>query len=322
MNPNEQPILLTDLLGLTKTPGSRNATKVEREEIETMIRHVQATPFDLPEDPANNSAGFSEVEDQRIDHQDLTNPSLEARSRMASCNDGLPMTSGKMRLVSWLQVLFSAVACFGLAALTFQNWRLNHAQEENVPKLFLLNESMSATASISNEGNLQVVPSVLRTISYLESAFTINGPTSENIRVAIRNVTFPCRIKWKVNGQEEVRLVDSGDTTITVPSGKASISCEPRFQGSWFQVFSLVQNEKLLGSSLGPVVLDVKPLDVLVLHLEQPIPPANAALIRIKREPALVTLNDHGQIMMTRLSRQVSLQAMRYCPIRCCSGRK
>jgi len=112
------------------------------------------------------------------------------------------------------------------------------------------------------------------------------------VEVTVRNDYLPCRIVLKSDADSKVRdvVAPRGDSKVTIPAGKVRVSCEPMFGGAWFQPFGVVDRRGYLGTSLGPVLLTVNAGEPLHVRMDQPFPPWNATMLRVKGEWVIVTL--------------------------------
>lgn len=140
----------------------------------------------------------------------------------------------------------------------------------------------------------------LHLIAYAGELTNDPPPAKETVRVEVLNDYFPARLKWKANDQaEQTTDLPRSDSTLQLPVGKVRLVCDSSISLAWYQSFGLVHhkngkvtNRDYLGTSLGPVVLELKAGDVLRLRMEQPFTPWNATMIRVGTtgEWAIVTL--------------------------------
>jgi hypothetical protein len=114
------------------------------------------------------------------------------------------------------------------------------------------------------------------------------------VSVSMRNVTFPCRIRWQVGDVEKVVEVSTGDSNIVLPAGSVTVFCEPIFTPYWYQPVGLYLvrdgQQQRLGSTLAKMVISLRDGDRVLLYFAQPSPPWNAVMLRVQDQWILVTL--------------------------------
>lgn len=132
-------------------------------------------------------------------------------------------------------------------------------------------------------------------VSYVGPGET-NDEAIGTVKVLVRNVQFPCVLRWIVGEKEERIYLPAGNTSLELPAGNpVTAFCEPVHTAGWLQaVFvAVIRNERLAmkpGSALGKISIVLKDNDTVVLHCEQPIPPWNAVCVPVKGEWIMVTL--------------------------------
>jgi len=131
---------------------------------------------------------------------------------------------------------------------------------------------------------------LLVSISFERPAAVDAEPAAGSLKANVLNDFFPCRVSWKTDkGHGEID-VPIGDSKLTLPTGEVRVSFEPAHGFAWFQPFGIVHNNRYLGTTLGPVLLDLGPEDKVQFRLDQPFAPWNSAMVRIKGLWAIVTL--------------------------------
>lgn len=131
----------------------------------------------------------------------------------------------------------------------------------------------------------------LQAIAFLPADKSAAVDTSGTVHVTVENVTFPCILKWKVGDETRTIAVPAEGLRAELPSGEARITCDPEHTHSWFQPFGIVHEGTYLGSTVGASLLKVKSGDSVRIHLDQPYPPWNATMVRVRGEWIIVTLD-------------------------------
>ena len=120
--------------------------------------------------------------------------------------------------------------------------------------------------------------------------------TTGTVDVLVQNVTFACKITWQVGETKEIVTVASGTTKLKMPAGRpVTIFCEPCFTKNWLQPVGVGleregEEEQFFGSTIGKMVQPLWDGDRVTLHFEQPTPPWNGVMMRVRGEWVLVTL--------------------------------
>ncbi|HYH66896.1 MAG TPA: hypothetical protein VD866_19535 [Urbifossiella sp.] len=130
----------------------------------------------------------------------------------------------------------------------------------------------------------------LRSVSFQGDPVGAGPAPGGTVRAELLNDFLPCRLTWKTDGGAGGGDLPLGDARLDLPTGRVRMACESAFRGGWYQPFGVVHNGKHLGTTLGVLVLDLKPGDTLRVRAEHPFAPWNAVTTRVAGELTVLTL--------------------------------
>jgi hypothetical protein len=192
---------------------------------------------------------------------------------------------------SFWAVLSSALTVLLLGPLAAYGFWASWSKDKTLTRLITQNQGYQVTQSaIAPPGTPNGSASAIVPLSLVRGQIGSTVPTVGQANVTVRNVLFPCELKWKVGEQEGTENIDSAGKRFVIPNGKVRITIEPSRPRAYLQTFFLVHNQRDLGSALGTVILDLQAGDQLGIHLDQVSPPWNAVMVPIKGEWVMVTI--------------------------------
>lgn len=163
-------------------------------------------------------------------------------------------------------------------------------------------ESQRASLKISN---LQAALAVLKPTEYEQkqnlfvsfvAPDAVAEPRTGKVRVVVRNVQFACRLRWIVNDKEDVHSLPMGETELELPIGSPTTAfVESLHTANWLQAVyvAVIRDKERIspsGTALGKLPLTLMDKDIVVLHVEQPLPPWNAVCVPVRGEWMMITL--------------------------------
>jgi hypothetical protein len=192
---------------------------------------------------------------------------------------------------SFWAILSCALTVLLLGPLIAYGFWASWSKDKTLARLTTQNQGYQVTQSaIAPPGTPNGNASAIVPLSLVRGQIGSTVPTVGQATVTVRNVLFPCELKWKVGEQEGTENIDSAGKQFVIPNGKVRITIEPSRPRAYLQTFFLVHNQRELGSALGTVILDLQAGDQLGIHLDQVSPPWNAVMVPIKGEWVMVTI--------------------------------
>jgi hypothetical protein len=255
---------------------------------EQPLTSEEITAFVLGELPEGRAR---EIESQARDDEDLATTIFVMRELVGG--DSSQPSPRALRLGLLPSVGTAAVVLLGIAAYYFHS-QAARAQESR-SRLEVVNGQLRNQNELLKPDKA-IVDAALPTDGQLHSVVfdprdkPRASSQSGDVTVTVQSVTFPCYLTWTVGNQSREVVIPVGGAEVAMPAGSVQINVRARHEHAWFQACGLVRNETYLGSSLGPIVLTTNVGERFHLNLDQPFPPWNATMVRIRGVWAILTL--------------------------------